>query len=283
MLATVLADTTTQSRTALGIGLNFGALAVNSATGNYLAVGAHGVNNAGAAMNTDGAELDANGNVVARGLITSTFDTVTSNAGVMDLSYSPVAGTFVLSGLNRTVFPRTTSILELNQHGVAMPGALTLPFSLAIESHATAPEWIVPSASSVVVIVGTSTPFGGSDARLSGCTTPDPFVVLGGGVCVNSGWVPRGHPLVPPNSGPAPTPGNCTTPDPFVTMGGGVCVNGGWVPRGHPLAPPPNPQPSPTPGTCTMPDPFTTLGGGVCINGGWVPKNHPLAASRSGG
>jgi hypothetical protein len=30
---------------------------------------------------------------------------------------------------------------------------------------------------------------------------------------------------------PAP-PANCTTPDPFVSIGGGVCVSGGWKPRG---------------------------------------------------
>lgn len=29
---------------------------------------------------------------------------------------------------------------------------------------------------------------------------------------------------------------SCTTADPFVALGGGVCVDGGWLPPGHPLA-----------------------------------------------
>jgi hypothetical protein len=28
------------------------------------------------------------------------------------------------------------------------------------------------------------------------------------------------------------TSGACTTPDPFVTLGGGICIGGGWVPKG---------------------------------------------------
>jgi hypothetical protein len=31
-------------------------------------------------------------------------------------------------------------------------------------------------------------PAGGS----TGCTMPDPFVILGGGTCVNGGWLPPG-------------------------------------------------------------------------------------------
>ena len=26
-------------------------------------------------------------------------------------------------------------------------------------------------------------------------------------------------------------PGTCITPDPFVAIGGGLCINGGWIPR----------------------------------------------------
>lgn len=37
-------------------------------------------------------------------------------------------------------------------------------------------------------------------------------------------------PTAPP--APAPS-GSCSTPDPFVSIGGGVCVGGGWVPKGH--------------------------------------------------
>jgi hypothetical protein len=50
------------------------------------------------------------------------------------------------------------------------------------------------------------------------CTTPDPFVALGGGICRNGGWSPA-------NSAPVLCSG---LPDPFTAFGGGVCVNGGW-------------------------------------------------------
>lgn len=104
------------------------------------------------------------------------------------------------------------------------------------------------------------------------CITSDPFVSLGGGTCVNSGWLPPGYPI---NTGGGPTPPpsstSCTTPDPFVALGGGTCVNGGWLLPGYPGttgsgAPPPSSS------SCTIPDPFVSIGGGVCINGGWVPK-----------
>jgi hypothetical protein len=119
------------------------------------------------------------------------------------------------------------------------------------------------------------------------CTTPDPFVSIGGGVCVGGGWVPAGLPSpggVPP-SPPAPPaaggPGttiSCVTPAPAPSW---VCVSGGWLPSSHPLAsggtttpPPAGPGTagSPGPSTCTIPDPFTSIGGGVCINGGWRPR-----------
>src|SRR5687768_2381831 len=63
------------------------------------------------------------------------------------------------------------------------------------------------------------------------CTTPDPFVALGGGVCLNGGWVPKGMvpdaqvPPPPPVTAPLPSapaaPSTCSTPDPFVALGGG--------------------------------------------------------------
>lgn len=67
----------------------------------------------------------------------------------------------------------------------------------------------------------------------------DPFASMGGGVLVNGGWVPKGHPLAqqqqqaapelaPPTAAPAPN-----TADPFASIGGGIqTANGGWVPKG---------------------------------------------------
>jgi hypothetical protein len=92
-----------------------------------------------------------------------------------------------------------------------------------------------------------------------GCATPDPFAALGGGRCVNGGWLPPAGGVAPPPPPPPPPPPNgCTTPDPFAAIGGGTCLNGGWVPRFS---------------SCSTPDPFASLGGGLCVNGGWVPRS----------
>jgi phosphatidylserine/phosphatidylglycerophosphate/cardiolipin synthase-like enzyme len=48
--------------------------------------------------------------------------------------------------------------------------------------------------------------------------------------------VPAPPPVAPIAVPVAPSTGSCSTPDPFVAMGGGVCTAGGWVPKGHPLA-----------------------------------------------
>jgi glucose/arabinose dehydrogenase len=137
--------------------------------------------------------------------------------------------------------------------------------------------------------------FSGSVHRLSlalagGCATPDPFVALGGGTCVNGGWLPPG--IAPPSGGTSPPPPpppppatGCATPDPFAALGGGTCVNGGWLPPG--IAPPsggtsPPPSPPPAPTGCATPDPFVALGGGTCVNGGWLPPGiAPLIAIQT--
>jgi len=115
-----------------------------------------------------------------------------------------------------------------------------------------------------------------------GCTTPDPFASIGGGTCVNGGWIPGGASApappppapAPPAPAPPPSGAGCTTPDPFTSIGGGTCRNGGWIPGGGGgAAPPPPAPPAPPPAnsSCTTPDPFTSIGGGACINGGWMP------------
>lgn len=135
---------------------------------------------------------------------------------------------------------------------------------------------------------------GGSPA--STCLTADPFVAIGGGVCVNGGWVPVGHPLVPGGATPPGTGGSsggsggassCVTIMPAPDW---VCVVDGWLPPDHPLvlagggagvgSGAPSAGGADT-GSCTIPDPFAAIGGGACIGGGWVPGNHPLAGAAS--
>lgn len=57
----------------------------------------------------------------------------------------------------------------------------------------------------------------------TGCSAPSPGP---GWTCVGTVWQPTGFPSAPCGA----------LPDPFAAIGGGVCVNGGWVPRDHPLA-----------------------------------------------
>ena len=149
-------------------------------------------------------------------------------------------------------------------------------------------------------------------AATSGCVTPDPFMAIGGGACVNGGWIPAGmestasastssdpvtDPLPPSTSSPT-----CSTPDPFMAIGGGSCVNGGWIPAGMsaPTSSTSSASTSSTPASsttvvvtssasssagCTIPDPFVSIGGGTCVNGGWIPGHvsiTPTSSSSSG-
>jgi hypothetical protein len=294
-LARVSGNGTVVSRTPLGISPAFGALAVNATTGNYLAIGGSGGNLFSEAV-TDGAEVSPGGAVLARGLVTVDLETAAVGAGLMKLSYSSASGTFLLAGRAIT---GPTRLLELNQHGVPVGATVILDdHPVVIASHPVAPEWLATTLRGTRYIIGTATPFGGSDARLSNCATPDPFVALGGGRCINDGWYPpiasppppvfggcippdpfavlgggrcvNGGwypPILPSSPPPSPGPGGCVTPDPFVAFGGGQCVNGGWM---FPTAPAP-PPPAPIPGGCITPDPFVALGGGRCVNGGWYP------------
>ncbi len=235
-LARVRADGAIVGRTAIAdLDNQFSAFAVNAATGNYLLL-------AGSSISTvRGVELAPDGSVMAKGLVTSALQTDGSQLQPLALSYSPASGTFLLAGHTATPFSITGTLLQLNQHGVALSSTQTVSsFWFGVAAHETSSEWVV-SVREGTSIIGTTAPFGGSNALLPDCLTPDPFTSLGGGRCVNRGWLPPGHPLIPPGTPapPAPPPppsGGCTIPDPFTSLGGGVCVNGGWVPRGHPLA-----------------------------------------------
>jgi hypothetical protein len=136
--------------------------------------------------------------------------------------------------------------------------------------------------------------FGPSTPPL-GCLGNDPFVSIGGGTCVNGGWLPRSlfgstpAPSVPAPSQPAaPQPSTtnivsqttgCLGADPFISLGGGACVNGAWLPPGMSGLPaaPGTSLPTTTTSTsttgCVTPDPFVTIPGfrGQCINGNWIP------------
>ncbi len=68
---------------------------------------------------------------------------------------------------------------------------------------------------------------GGWVPATSSCSTASPG---SGWTCVNGGWLPPGT-VTTFSTLTTTSSGGCTTPDPFTAIGGGVCVNGGWRPR----------------------------------------------------
>lgn len=255
-------------------------IGVNRSTGAYVIVGSRD-------GGFFGAEVSPSGRVISRGLIGATM----SNARARSIVFNPVSETFLVSNGAQTV--------ELNGHGAPLSLPTTALSTATCAGDAMASrndlgEWrLVNGPSSTINVcslgIGTFSRNGGSDMRLGGCETPDPFEAFGGGHCYNGGWLPPGleplgvplpiitSPSPTPSPTPPPAPGDCATPDPFVALGGGTCAGGGWYPPGMTL---PTPPPPPGPGGCVTPDPFVAFGGGTCWNGGWLPPGMPVPTSR---
>jgi hypothetical protein len=233
---------------------------------------------------TMAAAFDAGGTYLGTSLVTTRLGFDQSLA----MSFNPLSGTFlaVSSDINSFEVAGVELAATGQPYGLVQiltNGARGGSFYPMTSNRPSAGEWdIVYSRDfrgATSQIVGTSTRGGGitpgpapgpTPPPPTGCTTPDPFVSIGGGTCVNGGWVPRGTSAPAPTPTPAPPPPTgCSIPDPFASLGGGTCVNGGWLPPGSPAAPAPAPAPPPT--GCTTPDPFTSIGGGSCVNGGWIP------------
>jgi phosphatidylserine/phosphatidylglycerophosphate/cardiolipin synthase-like enzyme len=116
--------------------------------------------------------------------------------------------------------------------GMAIPGNTAVP-SLppsAPPSGSSVCTTVRPAAGWLCINGGwvpPDSPLAGSGGSASGssssCSTPSPG---SGWTCQNGGWLPPRE----------PSSSCAGTPDPFVLMGGGVCINGNWIPRTHPLA-----------------------------------------------
>jgi hypothetical protein len=241
---------------------------------------------------TVSAVFDSAGNLLTSNLVTMRLGFDQS----LGMSYNPLSGTYLAVSSDIATFEvggveLTTSGVPIGVAQVITDGARSGSFYPLTSVRPVAGQWAVVYArdfrGATSQMIGTATRGGGGGPapapspspsptpQPAGCSTPDPFVAIGGGVCVNGGWVPRGTsvpaPAPSPAPAPAPSPSTCRTPDPFVSLGGGICVNGGWVPRGSTATPTPTPAPAPPPPSCTTPDPFTSIGGGTCVNGGWIP------------
>ncbi len=124
-------------------------------------------------------------------------------------------------------------------------------------------------------------------AQAATCSTPDPFVALGGGHCVNGGWLPPG--MEQATSTPAGTPSSSTTANACTTQRPGpdwVCVGHGWLPPGMQLPTSTRtstPRRSPTPAATSSASCHTVRPGPdwICVNGDWRPPTAGTAPANA--
>ena len=230
MFARIGPDGVVRQRTNLGrVSFAYHDIAVNGRTGDFILVWQD--------VDYFAAEMSRTGRLVSRGLI-ARHDQLEADLSV---TYNQISDTFL-------VVDYRGAALELNRYGAPLsaplPGRPDLS-SAIVGTRPDAAEWIVlrsryssPDYLLNTDVIGTASVNGGSELRLGGCATRDPFEVFGGGVCYGGGWLPPGIPA--PG---IPVTGGCTTPDPFAALGGGSCVDGGWLPPGMaPPAPPRQPR-----------------------------------------
>ena len=225
------------------------------------------------------AEIDAVGNLVTTGLVTSLFAGYDS----LSIAFNIHSGTFALVGL-----PATDQVLatELNIRGfrtsaltdVSGPGLISR--YMRVTANTELPEWNTTFnhfyTTALNLIIGTTSTGGGPAGEYGppggspppqpgpappppppgGCTTPQP---ASDWVCVNGNWLP-------PSSGGSGTSA-CPTPQPGP---GWICSNGNWLP--------PSSGGSGTSG-CTTPQPASDW---VCVNGNWLPGSGGGGSGTSG-
>lgn len=262
---------------------------------------------AGHPPSTYSAMFDASGNP----LTSPTFVSGTLGGDLsMGLAYNPVTNSFLtvssswasydIGGveLNSSGSPKTSDTIVTAGASSARPSYYPL-----VSSRRSASQWNVvhsrgflDARNQIVTTGGAGGGGGGSTpppTTTTGCTGTDPFASIGGGTCVNGGWVPSGSTTTTTTTSPPPptttttTSTGCSTPDPFVSIGGGTCVNGGWVPGGSTSTSSGSTTTTTTTttttssATCSGSDPFAAIGGGHCVNGGWVPGPAPSTSSSS--
>jgi hypothetical protein len=181
---------------------------------------------------------------------------------------------FTLNGVNLGA-PDTTAPYAVNWSTLGAANGTHVLGAVARDAAGNA------RATSRSVVVNNPTS-GGADTGNGGCTTPDPFVAIGGGTCWNASWLPPG--MAPPSGGaaapaPAPSPAPssptaCTSTRPGPDW---TCYSGSWLPPGmtppagsgstSPTPPAPTPAPS-APSACLTPRPGSDW---TCYSGSWLP------------
>jgi hypothetical protein len=230
-------------------------------------------------------------NATALGIVTISAN-ATDNVGVASVQ-------FTLNGVNLGA-PDTVAPYAINWNTA---GAVNGNHAVRAVARDGAGN-VTTSDVRIVAVAGGTGSAAAPVAAQASCVTSDPFLAMGGGTCVNGGWLPPGMMVssagqtlsgtTPPPPAPAPAPGTaqvwapagCITPDPFVAMGGGTCARGNWFPPGMVLpaefyaTPPPPASAAPpsvvqwAPGGCSTVRPGANW---VCRGGGWLPPDHPAA------
>jgi hypothetical protein len=220
------------------------------------------------------AEIDAAGNLVTTGLMTTIFAGYNSLA----IAFNGLTGTFAVVSL-----PATDQVYaaELNSRGfrtsaLTEVGAGVITRYTRVSANHEQPEWNTSFVHNYLValnlIIATTSSGGGPPGAYGapgspqpppgggtpppappppagGCTTPQP---ASDWVCVNGNWLP-------PSSGGGGTPNpNCPTAQPAPDW---VCVNGNWLPPSSGGGGTPNPN-------CPTVQPAPDW---VCVNGNWLP------------
>jgi hypothetical protein len=214
------------------------------------------------------AELDAAGNVITTGLVTTIFAGYNSLA----LAFNAVSGTFAIVSIPATdqVYAAELNVRGFRTSALTEVGPGVIARYTRVSANTETPEWNSSFvhgnnyALAMNLVMGTTSTAGGPGGAYGapgapppppgggtpppptgGCTTPQP---ASDWVCVGGNWLP-------PSSG-GTGGSSCTTPQPASNW---TCVNGNWLP----------PSTGGTGGSsCTTPQPGIDW---TCVNGNWLP------------
>jgi hypothetical protein len=267
----------------------------NAWTGRYLMTWWQHIS--GGSDETHIAEIDAAGNIVTTGLVTTVFAGYNSLA----LAFNVTTGTSALVSLPATdqVYAAELNVRGFRTSPVTEVGPGVIARYTRVSANNETPEWNSSFvhgndyAVSLNLIIGTTSTGGGPGGAYGapgappppptggtppppppgGCTTPQP---ASDWVCVGGNWLP-------PSSGGSTNP-SCPTTQPAPDW---TCVNGDWLPPSSGgggsscTTPQPNwdwtcvngnwlPPSSGGGSTCTTPQPDQTW---TCVNGNWLPPS----------
>jgi hypothetical protein len=260
----------------------------NPSTNRFVMAGWQGPSGAGARVRAW--EIDATGNVLATGVVSTQMVGYNS----ISLARNPVSGTYLLVSLPSS---DATLGLELNGRGFPQGSHTTLASGVVtryarVAANSENARWAVTFSDGLTsfkdLIAATATTNGGSSTAHpavgggtppppTGCSTPSPGT---GWTCVNGNWLPPASSCTTPSPGTGWTCVNGNWLPPSTGGGGGggtggcttiqpapdwTCVNGNWLPPGMTGGSTP-----PPPSGCATPSPGT---GWTCVNGNWLPPS----------